>query len=731
MKKNSLFQLASTCLIASAQLGTGTCFAQSSVPTSIPVPCLTQTQLGGSTRLDLQPCTTVLSTSNFQDPLHRYVTDKIYCLYHGYIKNKTSNDCTQGTALPSEPSNPAVVQPVCNLVDGEDTQNYLGQSCGDPSKAALKSDPQSGAWEQAQKYGLWIQAMKFYYDQEMNQEILGNNSLNISPACQAMAEDYLSIGADAQAISNKLVGGNSYAIPLGADFCSSQSISQSTSPGQPTPTESSFPKAAACYLNISAGNRVLMFGEIAKCELQARISAFYTNIVSNQAPQIGQIVSTCYNQAQAAGQSAGHAAANADWWKPWAASSDGQNAGQAAGIQAFQQCYVPQIRSFFQQAAKTVPGSFKPTQYNAPGSNQSFYPIKKEKPAERADLSLYSIFFLAGIGIKQTKWKKRAFQLLGFLGLNIIVLSWATYYTLGGCCDQGISTPNLQVTCVGALDANQTPYPTDKMKQCCDPNSSPQYSGFLSSVSTDPQLCQTCNPLACHDDTPETSAAAAAGNARDANNSAGNLSSTSLTVGKGNTSGITSNLLNPTTEAAAAGGIPAGRSAGLVGQGGTSSTVGSTSGGGGTSGLGKGSSSGSSSGGSGGGGLAQAGSTSSGLSSGATADLTAVGAGSGKYSAGGGTGAGARAAQGGGMGGGSVVLSSAGIPGGADLGSGGGADVLRVDDPADYFTRIPIDRSIFAIIHARYQATEARWVKETTKSTPQPIAKPAQVPAGK
>lgn len=98
---------------------------------------------------------------------------------------------------------------------------------------------------------------------------------------------------------------------------------------------------------------------------------------------------------------------------------------------------------------------------------------------------------------KKGHWIKQGFA---FALLNLGLVYGLTYFGLGCDCDGGggDDPPSWVHTCVGDIDVTHTPIPTASMIMCCDPQAQPQpYATNLSYVNRTPELCQKCDPEKC------------------------------------------------------------------------------------------------------------------------------------------------------------------------------------------------------------------------------------------
>ena len=280
--------------------------------TSVTPPCLNGAE--AMTRLDLPACSTILSATQpkgLPSLLNGYYTDLIQCQYSGYVKSDQA-PCSSGSAIVNADGSKAII---CSLTDNEGTEaqgnNHLKEACSTPSTL-------SGVWEMNQVRGLWIQALKFYRNQVLQTEIIQNKSLKIHTACQAIADDYQCLNQHAKASLEKVsLIGNAKDL---ATACATQNGTQS----------------AACVAHASQVSRILLFFNLAKCEIAYRANEFYGNFVGTQTQQINQIVSTCTDDASSGTLS------------------------NSQGMAKFKKCYEPRIRQFFQNAISSkIPGQFQ------------------------------------------------------------------------------------------------------------------------------------------------------------------------------------------------------------------------------------------------------------------------------------------------------------------------------------------------------------------------------------
>ena len=263
-------------------------------------------------RLDLPSCATLLdptSPKGLPILLSQYYTDLIQCEYKGFIKTDTT-PCTQGSAIKNPDGSKGIV---CSFTDGEGTaaqpNNNVGESCNTPTSL-------QGIWEMTQVRGIWVQAIKFYR-KEVLDEITLSKWLKIHPTCQAIADDYNCLNQQAKD-GVQTAGLNGSAKDL-TSACTAQSGTQSV----------------ACFAAASQQSRILLFVNLAKCEIASRANDFYTTFMSTQTQQINQIVSNCTDSA-----------------------SKGTSSN-AEGVKKFKACYEPKIRQFFQDAVSLkIPGQF-------------------------------------------------------------------------------------------------------------------------------------------------------------------------------------------------------------------------------------------------------------------------------------------------------------------------------------------------------------------------------------
>jgi hypothetical protein len=401
--------------------------------------------------------------------------------------------------------------------------------------------------------------------------------------------------------------------------------------------------------------------------------------------------------------------------------SAGQEAGEAAGQQAFKDCYRPKIQNFFNSFSDPS-GSLRGKSIPTPGSPQSKNEELKgqQKSWYLADLptSSFSTFFLFGT-VRTRKKKKKAVKssakgisakkVFLFVLINLLLLYSLSYFGWGcGCGGGGDDTnaPTMVSICTQTdpVDVSTLNPPPQKVQDCCDPAN--QYQTMLSDVASNPQKCMECNSYCAPNAATAAAAALSAGQAE-----AGNMAAQKLqSVPQGTTpSGIPSPYV-ANQNAALAGDEGAGQSA-LNGK--STSGLGNTglpSSGGGGSGGGLGNS------GKGLGGYASGGGLTPPVPTSSPSGAALLGNSGGTYSSGG---SGSTRSSRTGFG---FDRSTAGVSGSGTANTmtfGETAEssnsLQGSDDPADYFTRIGLDKSIFKIVHDRYQAKSRAWIRSSLK----------------
>ena len=322
--------------------------------TTITAPCLNDEEVTRGARLDLLSCKTLLATTppqaKFVPSFNKYFADKINCYYQGYITLDESKKCQEG--YPNKTPDGSAKKLVCSLNDDEDSKNHLNEGCGSPEAP----DNNFGIWEERQMGGLWVQAVKYYRDQILNKEILSTRSLKVHSRCQPMADDYNRLSTDARNLSQNVTSGIQ-ALPAEVasgevNFCSAtpQSLMVRV-PSEGGGTQEldlslSLPREAACFLAASRENRVLLFANLAKCELWDRVDDFMLTLVGNRADDLSRAVQECSDQGIAIGKKVGEEAGS-------------KKAGIEAGLAAFRVCYGPRARNFFKNVvADLLPGKF-------------------------------------------------------------------------------------------------------------------------------------------------------------------------------------------------------------------------------------------------------------------------------------------------------------------------------------------------------------------------------------
>lgn len=301
------------------------------------------------------------------------------------------------------------------------------------------------------------------------------------------------------------------------------------------------------------------------------------------------------------------------------------------------------------------------------------------------------------------------------LRLSVFTLSqyllWSMQSTyLAGCECGGGGNNNLpRAACT--TEVFDPANPTDKVKTCCNASASPAYATYLSEVHTKPDLCKKCDPNCSSSVVPVKNLTSLnnelgknfnnltglmGGNGKSDIKPTGDQNSMDLAKGSAATMGeMLTSLTGLTPDKGASGNTNTG----------LTNDPTKTTGRGGGSGL---------------------------PSQGATHDLLGEGDGttaipSGKndpssaaatgltYSSGGGTGKGSTQRGGSGFGGASLSGLSGGSVGSAVFGAQDGGSEVPIEDPADYFTRIALDESLFKIVHQVYRIKEGNWLKEGGK----------------
>lgn len=323
-------------------------------------------------------------------------------------------------------------------------------------------------------------------------------------------------------------------------------------------------------------------------------------------------------------------------------------------------------------------------------------------------------------------------KLSKFLILNTGLFILAVYFNAsGGCCDTDTpSTPTMVTTCVDQHDTNTDtdktapsvpaqPFPSDLEAACCVTGAS-AYSDPAPATKESMALCIRCfGEARCKGSqsalaTAANAAVAAAGAnalAGQAMSNSGVASLNAPTPGAPNQgSGAASegNTVNTAPTGAGSAGIGS-----VPATNGNSSRGSSSGGGGGSSGSSLGASTG-----------ATAPDSAAAGSLGATAGTTDSS--SGGYTSGGAaaTGSSGRKYQ-------SEIESGNGSVSSEKYGSQEGPSVSLSADPADYFTRIGLDTSIFKIVHDRYFNKANSWLLQDIPSLKQPTVKPSVKPVKK
>jgi hypothetical protein len=686
---------------------------------TIPAPCLTSEQTKNP-RLDLQSCEYLFSAAgaknnkDFTIDFKKEVDREIDCFYKGYVVDNTQKECKDG--YPTSGTGPRQV--VCNINEGEIDRNKApyNDSCGSP-------DTLNSYWERNQVMGIRAQAMKYFTNQILNEEIRKKNNLSISDRCQAMAQDYLQYTKDAEGISSKVVGG-APSIPSQVsngqiDFCSNDPSKMVVSFQSPDGTQNSIdlsrlvPKSAACYLSISRDNRILMFSGVAECELWTRVDELFYKFASNKSREINGIMNECATGAAREGRRVGE-------------SELSRSAGEAAGMAWFKNCYRPKIQEFFRKFIREeIPGNFSSQNESSPKSKQGSLPFGTS--------FVFAVGFLKPLRKKAAKKKSASWKKVGlFLTANLLILYFGTLATWGGCCGDA-DVPNISQiqSCLG----NTYSYEQDDGKKVFytdDPTGAKRYkkgdvlkylepdtsccdSGDITKPQSDlwsnSEKCAKCQPIQCEAKPGNIEQTGQAGGRA----SSANQSASLLTTGSsaGITPGGDGNALSGQSEKATAADTPLKTS-----NANSSVKVAPT----GLSSLPQAGQLKSGSGGMGGfSSAAQMGGDSAktqAIQSNSPGSLSAPNseaATGGAYGSAAGNPEGLIDSENALPGRNSAVGLKTSAPDSVEFGGGSkgeaSGEVIRTDDPADYFTRVGLEDNLFKVIHKRYESTTSSWIK--------------------
>ena len=287
------------------------------VVSTLNTPCLNPAQATVA-RLDQQVCSVSFPTSltpglptsqvsnlpsdsvNVTQGFTQVFTDRINCYYQGHMlaSGLSISQCADAPAI-----FPATPPPsyVCNLNDGEDTQNHLGQSCGQLTNT-------DDSWRQAQDRGLWVQAVKYFRHQILQVEIMSAGALNIHAACSAPATQFATYISQAQAASQALI--NSSSSPISASInslnacalvASTTNSVNSLTPGTVSSAVLPLPVMATCQLAATRDGLLALFEKIAECELETRLLNFWNQYVGGLTRSLATAINNCVTQAVSVG----------------------------------------------------------------------------------------------------------------------------------------------------------------------------------------------------------------------------------------------------------------------------------------------------------------------------------------------------------------------------------------------------------------------------------------------